>query len=60
MIAVFPAESRYSAKNDLLQSNFSFSFGPYYDPENTDFSPMRVLNDDFVAPDRGFGCAPAQ
>jgi quercetin 2,3-dioxygenase len=31
MIAVFPAESRYSAKNDLLQSNFSFSFGPYYD-----------------------------
>jgi quercetin 2,3-dioxygenase len=58
MIAVFPAESRYSAKSDWLQSSFSFSFGPYYDPQNTSFGPMRVLNDDYVAPGRGFGAHP--
>ncbi|GMA62644.1 pirin family protein [Alicyclobacillus fastidiosus] len=58
MIEVYPADSRYHAENEWLRSNFSFSFGPYYDPENTHFGPMRVLNDDFIAPEKGFGAHP--
>lgn len=58
MITVFPASSRYSAEQDWLKSNFSFAFGPYVDENNTQFGPMRVLNDDYVAPGRGFGAHP--
>ncbi|MFB5190134.1 pirin family protein [Alicyclobacillus fastidiosus] len=58
MIEVYPAASRYHAENEWLRSNFSFSFGPYYDPENTHFGPMRVLNDDYIAPEKGFGAHP--
>ncbi|MDQ0189653.1 pirin family protein [Alicyclobacillus cycloheptanicus] len=58
MISVQRAEERYAAKQDWLSSNFSFSFGPYIDPDNTRFGPMRVLNDDFIAPNRGFGAHP--
>lgn len=58
MIRVYPAESRYSADHGWLQSNFSFSFADYYDPDNVQFGPLRVFNDDFVAPDQGFGSHP--
>jgi quercetin 2,3-dioxygenase len=58
MITVYPSETRYSVDQGWLRSSFSFSFGPYYDPENTSFGPMRVLNDDYVAPKKGFGAHP--
>lgn len=58
MIDVRPASSRFSADSGWLRSNFSFSFGPYNDPDNTRFGPMRVLNDDFIAPQKGFGAHP--
>lgn len=58
MIRVQPASARFHAEQDWLQSNFSFSFGPYFDRDNTAFGPMRVLNDDFVAAGRGFGAHP--
>lgn len=58
MIKVYPATSRYSADHGWLQSNFSFSFGDYYDPENTEFGPLCVFNDDIVAGHRGFGAHP--
>ncbi|EPZ52538.1 pirin family protein [Alicyclobacillus acidoterrestris] len=58
MIEVYPADSRFHAEHDWLRSNFSFSFGPYYNPDNTRFGPMRVLNDDFIAPQKGFGAHP--
>ncbi|WP_100330484.1 pirin family protein [Bacillus xiapuensis] len=58
MIDVYPAQSRYSADRGWLRSNFSFSFADYYDPNNMSFGPMRVLNDDWVAPKRGFGMHP--
>lgn len=60
MITVYPASSRYTADHGWLKSNFSFSFAEYYDPENMNFGPMRVLNDDFVKPQRGFGAHPHQ
>ncbi|UYZ61585.1 pirin family protein [Hymenobacter weizhouensis] len=38
-----------------LQSHFSLSFGPYANPERSGFGLLRVFNDDFVQPGRGFG-----
>lgn len=58
MIKLFPGKSRYQANHGWLQSNFSFSFADYYDPENTNFGPLRVLNDDIVEGNRGFGAHP--
>ncbi|WP_199621582.1 pirin family protein [Paenibacillus alkalitolerans] len=55
MIAIYPAESRHSTNHGWLKSNFSFSFADYYDPDNMSFGPLRVFNDDFVKPLKGFG-----
>ncbi|UAC48906.1 pirin family protein [Bacillus aquiflavi] len=58
MIKVYPAEERYSVDHGWLQSNFSFSFAEYYDPNNLQFGPLRVLNDDIIQPLKGFGAHP--
>lgn len=58
MIQRFSAVSRYSVKNDWLESNLSFSFGEYYDEENIQFGPLRVFNDDTVQAGKGFGIHP--
>lgn len=36
----------------------SFSFGDYFDPERINFGALRVLNDDVIAPSKGFGKHP--
>ena len=41
-----------------LHSKHSFSFGEYYDPGKMGFGLLRVLNDDIVEPDQGFGLHP--
>lgn len=38
-----------------LQTYHTFSFGEYQDPQWVDFGPLRVINDDRVAPGEGFG-----
>lgn len=58
MIKVYPSDSRYSADHGWLKSNFSFSFADYFDRNNMNFGPMRVLNDDIVAPLKGFPMHP--
>lgn len=55
---IYKAEGRYTADHGWLRSKFSFSFAEYYDPNNLQFGPMRVLNDDVVKPLRGFGAHP--
>ena len=53
-----PANER--GHNDIgwLKANFSFSFGPYYNPEKVHFGALRVLNDDTIAAGKGFGSHP--
>ena len=38
--------------------NHSFSFANWYNPERVHFGALRVLNDDYIAPNRGFGTHP--
>ena len=49
-----PAETRGLTKLDWLASYHSFSFGDYYHPKKMGFGSLRVLNDDTVAPGKGF------
>ena len=54
----YPAASRGITQLDWLDSKHSFSFANYYDPERSGFHALRVLNDDIVAPKKGFGSHP--
>ncbi len=58
MINVRPAEARGKTDFGWLDSKHSFSFGDYYDHEHMGFRNLRVINDDRVAPGRGFGRHP--
>lgn len=41
-----------------LQSKFHFSFAEYYNPDNIQFGVLRVINDDLIQPQTGFGTHP--
>lgn len=55
MIEVRHAEERGKTRTDWLDSNHTFSFNRYYDPRYTGFRTLLVINEDFVAPAKGFG-----
>ncbi len=58
MITLRKASDRGLTKIDWLNSRHTFSFGDYYDPKEQGFSVLRVINDDHVAPGKGFGTHP--
>ncbi len=57
-IVVRTADERGRTRLPWLDGRHSFSFGDYYDPQWMQWSALRVLNDDRVAPGGGFATHP--
>src|SRR5688500_13126147 len=55
MIAIRRSEDRGKADRGWLNARFSFSFADYFDSKHVGFRVLQVLNDDWIAPGRGFG-----
>lgn len=52
------ADTRGNANHGWLHSKHTFSFANYHNPERMNFGVLRVLNDDTVSENRGFGTHP--
>jgi redox-sensitive bicupin YhaK (pirin superfamily) len=53
--ALHKAENRGHGDYGWLTTNYSFSFADWYDPTRMGFGALRVINDDILAPNSGFG-----
>ena len=58
MIQIRKAKDRGHFDHGWLETFHTFSFGDYQDPEHTRFRSLRVMNEDWVMPGKGFGTHP--
>lgn len=58
MLNLRRSNERGQTKIGWLDSRHSFSFNRYFDPRHMGFQHLRVINEDWVKPDTGFGTHP--
>jgi redox-sensitive bicupin YhaK (pirin superfamily) len=54
VVDVYPFDRLGRFDNDWLNTRYHFSFADYHDPERMGIGPLRVWNDDRIAPGSGF------
>ncbi|MDR1572857.1 MAG: pirin family protein [Clostridiales Family XIII bacterium] len=58
MLRHIPSDQMGRSLHEWLDSRHHFSFAEYYNPDNMQFGDLRVLNDDWVKPGKGFDAHP--